>query len=116
MSDLTTKLYFGPWYRRSPFFEATRRAGCKAYDIYNKMYLPAEYDDVAVEYRALQEGVTLHDQAHSAGNVSTALFAIGGAALATGAVLWLTAKPHAPEVGVAVVPGGIALGMKAVLQ
>jgi glycine cleavage system aminomethyltransferase T len=61
MSDLTTKLYFGPWYRRSPFFEATRRAGCKAYDIYNKMYLPAEYDDVAVEYRALQEGVTLWD-------------------------------------------------------
>jgi hypothetical protein len=49
MPDLTTKLYFGPWYRRSPYFEATRRAGCKAYDIYNKMYLPAEYDDVSVE-------------------------------------------------------------------
>ena len=61
MSDLTTKLYFGPWYKRSPYFEATRRAGCKAYDIYNKMYLPAEYDDVANEYRALQEGVTLWD-------------------------------------------------------
>jgi len=61
MADLTTKLYFGPWYRRSPYFEATRRAGCKAYDIYNKMYLPAEYDDVAVEYRALNEGVTLWD-------------------------------------------------------
>lgn len=63
MSDslLTTKLYFGPWYRRSPFFEATQRAGCKAYDIYNKMYLPAEYDDPAVEYRALNEGVTLWD-------------------------------------------------------
>ena len=59
--DLTTKLYFGPWYRRSPFFEATRRSGCKAYDIYNKMYLPAEYDDVAVEYKALQEAVTLWD-------------------------------------------------------
>jgi glycine cleavage system aminomethyltransferase T len=56
-----TNLYFGPWYRRSPFFEATRRAGCRAYDIYNKMYLPAEYDDVAVEYRALNEGVTLWD-------------------------------------------------------
>jgi glycine cleavage system aminomethyltransferase T len=61
MADITTKLYFGPWYRRSPYFEATRRAGCKAYDIYNKMYLPAEYDDVAVEYRALNEGVTLWD-------------------------------------------------------
>ena len=59
--DLTTKLYFGPWYRRSPYFEATRAAGCKAYDIYNKMYLPAEYDDVAVEYQALNDGVTLWD-------------------------------------------------------
>ena len=57
----TTTLYFGPWYRRSPFFDGTQRAGCKAYDIYNKMYLPAEYDDPEVEYRALQEGVTLWD-------------------------------------------------------
>ena len=56
MADLTTKLYFGPWYRRSPFFEATLRAGCKAYDIYNKMYLPAEYDDVEVEYRRPERG------------------------------------------------------------
>ncbi len=59
--DLTTKLYFGPWYRRSPYFDATLAAGCKAYDIYNKMYLPAEYDDVANEYKALNEGVTLWD-------------------------------------------------------
>ena len=63
MNDLpsSTTLYFGPWYRRSPFFESTLRAGCKAYDIYNKMYLPAEYDDPVVEYRALNEGVTLWD-------------------------------------------------------
>jgi glycine cleavage system aminomethyltransferase T len=57
----TTKLYFGPWYRRSPYFEATIAAGCKAYDIYNKMYLPAEYDDPEVEYWALNDGVTLWD-------------------------------------------------------
>ena len=57
----TTKLYFGPWYRRSPYFESTLKAGCVAYDIYNKMYLPAEYDDPAVEYAALNEGVTLWD-------------------------------------------------------
>jgi aminomethyltransferase len=63
MSDTqrATKLYFGPWYRRSPFFEATQRAGCQAYDIYNKMYLPAEYDDPTVEYWALERGVTLWD-------------------------------------------------------
>ena len=30
-------LYFGPWYRQSPFFKATLRAGCTAYDIYNHM-------------------------------------------------------------------------------
>src|SRR5439155_17572022 len=30
-------LFFGPWYRKSPFFEATQRAGAKAYDIYNHM-------------------------------------------------------------------------------
>jgi aminomethyltransferase len=56
-----TRLYFGPWYRRSPFFESTLRAGCRAYDIYNKMYLPAEYDDSEVEYWALNDGVTLWD-------------------------------------------------------
>ncbi len=63
MTDVpaTTTLYFGPWYRRSPFFESTLAAGCRAYDIYNKMYLPAEYDDPVVEYRALDEGVTLWD-------------------------------------------------------
>lgn len=57
----STRLYFGPWYQRSPFFQATLDAGCTAYDIYNGMYLPAEYDDPAVEYHALDEGVTLWD-------------------------------------------------------
>jgi aminomethyltransferase len=60
-SAASTRLYFGPWYRRSPYFESTLRAGCKAYDIYNKMYLPAEYDDPEVEYWALNDGVTLWD-------------------------------------------------------
>ncbi len=36
----SSTLYFGPWYRRSPFFEKTLAAGCSAYDIYNHMYLP----------------------------------------------------------------------------
>ena len=40
MLEKSATLYFGPWYRQSPFFEATRRAGCTAYDIYNHMYLP----------------------------------------------------------------------------
>jgi aminomethyltransferase len=57
----STTLYFGPWYRRSPFFESTLRAGCTAYDIYNHMYLPAYYDDPVTEYWALLNGVTLWD-------------------------------------------------------
>ena len=39
----SSTLYFGPWYRRSPFFEKTLEAGCSAYDIYNHMYLPGYY-------------------------------------------------------------------------
>jgi glycine cleavage system aminomethyltransferase T len=58
-----TALYFGPWYRKSPFFEATLRHGCKAYDIYNHMYLPAYYDDPIAEYWHLLHHVTLWDVA-----------------------------------------------------
>ena len=35
----------GPWYRRSPYFEGTVRAGCYAYDVYNHTLLPGYYDD-----------------------------------------------------------------------
>jgi glycine cleavage system aminomethyltransferase T len=61
MLEQSATLYFGPWYERSPFFDATRRAGCSAYDIYNHMYIPAYYDDPEVEYKLLNEGVTLWD-------------------------------------------------------
>ena len=57
----STTLYFGPWYRKSPFFEATLRWGCRAYDVYNHMYLPAYYDDLVSEYWALVNDVTLWD-------------------------------------------------------
>ncbi len=30
--------------KRSPFFEATQRAGCLGYTIYNHMLLPIRYD------------------------------------------------------------------------
>lgn len=61
MLEKSATLYFGPWYRRSPFFDATLAAGCTAYDIYNHMYLPAYYDDPDVEYWALVNGVTMWD-------------------------------------------------------
>lgn len=56
-----TTLYFGPWYRKSPFFERTLAAGCRAYDIYNHMYLPGYYDDPEKEYWALVNDVTIWD-------------------------------------------------------
>jgi glycine cleavage system aminomethyltransferase T len=57
----STTLYFGPWYGRSPFFEATLQAGCAAYDVYNHTYIPAYYDDPVTEYWHLLEKVTLWD-------------------------------------------------------
>ncbi|MGD0362798.1 MAG: glycine cleavage T C-terminal barrel domain-containing protein [Bryobacteraceae bacterium] len=47
--------------RRSPFFEATQRAGCRAYTIYNHMFLPSYYDDPVNEYWHLLNEVTLWD-------------------------------------------------------
>ncbi len=63
MSETESKatLYFRPRYRKSPFFEATRRAGCKGYGIYNHMYLPDYYDDPVEEYWHLANHVTLWD-------------------------------------------------------
>ncbi len=42
MNDIATRaeFRFGPRYRKSPFFEATRRAGCRSWGIYNHMYIP----------------------------------------------------------------------------
>jgi glycine cleavage system aminomethyltransferase T len=57
----STTLFFGPWYRRSPFFEATLRDGCSAYDIYNHMYLPGYFDDIVKEYWALVNDVVIYD-------------------------------------------------------
>ncbi len=61
MLEKSATLYFGPWYRQSPFFDATRRAGCTSYDIYNHMYLPAYFDDPETEYWALNNTVTMWD-------------------------------------------------------
>ncbi len=49
--------------RTSPFFEATRRWGCKAYATYNHMYLPLYYEGLEADYWRLVEHVTLWDVA-----------------------------------------------------
>jgi len=56
-----TRLWLGPYYRKSPFFEATQRYGCQAYDIYNHMLLPAGYTDPETEYWKLINEVTVWD-------------------------------------------------------
>src|SRR2546427_1266087 len=47
--------------RRSAYFEATQKYGCKGYTVYNHMYLPNFYDDPVKEYWKLINDVTLWD-------------------------------------------------------
>jgi len=47
--------------RRSPYFDATRRHGCRAYTVYNHMFLPSAYDDPVKEYWHLLEHVAVWD-------------------------------------------------------
>ncbi|MGH8703945.1 MAG: glycine cleavage T C-terminal barrel domain-containing protein [Burkholderiales bacterium] len=49
--------------RRSPYFEATQRAGCRGYTVYNHMLLPICFDDPETEYWKLLNDVTLWDVA-----------------------------------------------------
>jgi aminomethyltransferase len=56
-----TWLYFRPWYRRSPYFEQTQRAGVKSYELYNHMYLPGFYTSFEDEYWHLVNHVALWD-------------------------------------------------------
>jgi glycine cleavage system aminomethyltransferase T len=62
MSETFT-FYIQPWYRKSPYFEATKRAGCRSWGLYNHMLLPTLYDDPVTEYWALLNGVTMWDVA-----------------------------------------------------
>ena len=57
----TFTFYVQPWYRKSPYFEATKRAGCRSWGLYNHMLLPTLYDDPVTEYWALLNGVTMWD-------------------------------------------------------
>lgn len=55
------KLRFGFRIRKSPFFNASRRAGCTHYSVYNHMYYPVQYGTVSEMDRRLIDGVTLWD-------------------------------------------------------
>lgn len=47
--------------KRSPYFQATQRAGCRGYTVYNHMLLPIRYDSFEAEYERLLAEVTLWD-------------------------------------------------------
>ena len=49
--------------RRSPYFDATLRAGCRGYTVYNHMFLPIAYDDLEKEYWKVINDVTVWDVA-----------------------------------------------------
>jgi hypothetical protein len=56
----------------------------------------SKHDDAAAKCPAAcpdQAGVDLWNDARTAGNISTVAFVVGGVGLATGAILWFTAKP-----------------------
>jgi glycine cleavage system aminomethyltransferase T len=59
----TFTFYVQPWYRKSPYFDATKRHGCTSWGLYNHMLLPTLYDDPITEYWALVNDVTLWDVA-----------------------------------------------------
>ena len=61
MASETFTFYIQPWYRKSPYFEATKRHGCRSWGLYNHMLLPTLYDDPIAEYQALVDGVTVWD-------------------------------------------------------
>ncbi len=61
--DVTHFITFGPRVRKSPFFNASQRYGCKAYSIYNHMYMPLYYDTFLEDYWKLVNDVTLWDVA-----------------------------------------------------
>ena len=61
MASETFTFYIQPWYRKSPYFEATKRHGCRSWGLYNHMLLPTLYDDPIAEYQALIDDVTVWD-------------------------------------------------------
>ncbi|MDY7106187.1 MAG: glycine cleavage T C-terminal barrel domain-containing protein [Actinomycetota bacterium] len=53
----------GPRVRKSPYFDATVRAGLTEVSTYNHMWLPMSYGDADAEYRRLTTGVSMWDVA-----------------------------------------------------
>ena len=52
---------YGTQIRKSPFFDATLRYGCRGFSVYNHMYIPRDFGDPAHNYWNLVERVILCD-------------------------------------------------------
>lgn len=61
ISNFSPALSIGPRVRKSPFYDATVRAGARSFTVYNHMYMPTCYSDPESEYWAMVKGVTLWD-------------------------------------------------------
>jgi len=49
--------------RKSPYYEATLRAGAKTFTIYNHMIMPTSYEGAEADYWNLMNNVTMWDVA-----------------------------------------------------
>jgi len=59
--EIEPLIAIGPRVRKSPYFDATRRYGAKAFTVYNHMFMPTSYSDPVTEYWSLVDDVTLWD-------------------------------------------------------
>ncbi len=57
------EISFGTRIRKSPFFKSTMKWGCRAFTIYDKMYMPTYYKSFVEDYWSLVNDVTLWDVA-----------------------------------------------------
>jgi len=60
---MSLQLHISARIRKSPFFEATRKAGLAAANVYNHMVMPTSYGNPAAEYNCLLNGVVMWDVA-----------------------------------------------------
>lgn len=61
--DTVPLIGFGTRVRTSPFFEATRRYGARAWSVYNHMFMPLYYESPEADFWRLITDVTLWDVA-----------------------------------------------------
>ena len=59
--NVEAKIYITGRIRKSPFFEATVKAGATQFSVYNKTYLPGGYASPEAEFWSLVNDVTLWD-------------------------------------------------------